>query len=256
MSYLDFYKLEPTANPYSVERIIDSAHQSSPECQLPDFTPLDLDLPSLEIEMPPLECKFDVDTPLIPLPYFEGCVPSFSGNVSITSCNADLTVTTLTPIGITQTGDCDYELDGDIQLCVTVPCPTGITATGGASAGMSGGGAGISVESDIVISNSGPCGVEMTGGITITNNIKCVDGTEVDAGADVTAGPPISLLGYTITVSPSLNLDTSEGAECQVNVALSGTIGLILSGEGPETIEATLCGSTGPETRNIYVVRT
>lgn len=256
MSYLDLHKLELNEDPYSVSRVIDESHQASPECQLPPYNTLDLDLPDLDIVMPPLECTFDVDTPLIPLPYFEGCIPEFSGSINITSCNADLTVNTITPIGIQQIGDCDYELDGDIQLCVTVPCPTGVTATGEASAGMAGGGTGISVESDIAISNSGPCGVELTGGITITNNIKCPDGTEVDASADITAGPPVNLLGYTITVSPSLDFDVSSAGECQYNLALSGTIGLILGGEGPETVSITVCTGEGPETVSVYVVPT
>lgn len=250
MSYLSLHKLELTGDPFAVARIIDEDQQASPECQLPDFTPLDLDLPPLDIEMPPLDCKFDVDTPLIPLPFFEGCIPDFSGSITISSCNDDMTVDVITPISITKIADCEYQLDGDIELCVVVPCPDGISVSGTATIGATG--PGISGSGTISISGTG-CDAVLSGDVTITSTIACPGGIEIEAAADVTASGVASFLGYTITVAPELSLDAAElGGGCGYSVALSGTIGLSLSGSGPVVKSMTVCTAEGPETIDIY----
>lgn len=244
MSYLDLHKLQLGSEPYSVERVIDEEHQSSPECQLPAFTPLDLNLPSLDIEMPPLDCKFDIDTPLIPLPYFEGCVPAFGGSISLTSCDSSLAVEVIRPIAINQVDDCAYELDGELELCVNVPCPSGISGGGELTITKDGEGTGITLNNSLELSVT-PCAVGFIGTLTITDNVVCPNGTEIDAAVDITPGAAVTFLGYTLTPTVDINVDTSSAADCQINLSISGTIGLTLGGSGPTTKTVVACTGLG-----------
>jgi hypothetical protein len=116
--YLELHKLQETMIPFAVERIIDEDLQASPECQLPDDNPLDLEFPALE-PLPDVVCDYNVEIPLIPLPYF--CTPLISGSITFTSDDESITIEEVDPISFEPSGECDFTLDGTINITACAP---------------------------------------------------------------------------------------------------------------------------------------
>jgi len=126
-SYLELYNLELTGDPYAARFIALPEEELPPECVLPievPYTP-----PVFDLTLPDLECKFDVETPIIPLPYF--CTPSISGSIGISvlvenedgECveeHPQVEVTGSAGIGRVPGTECDYALEGGFSLCL--PC--------------------------------------------------------------------------------------------------------------------------------------
>lgn len=124
--YLDLHNLEETEIPFAVARVIDEDLQASPECQLPADVPLTISLPSLDIDLPDLACNFQVDIPLVPLPHF--CTPILSGSIGLNTCDPDVLSISNNTVQFSRLNDCDWQLQGSIDLCVTLPEP-GIQCT-------------------------------------------------------------------------------------------------------------------------------
>lgn len=115
------YHLELTGQPFEVARVIDDVLQASTDCQLPTLVPPTISLPTFPA-LPELECTYNVDIPLIPPPYFEGCIPTFSGGINVFSCNDELSVTGGATITAGAGGTCDFVLDGNIEICLPPAC--------------------------------------------------------------------------------------------------------------------------------------
>lgn len=120
---IDLYKLELTEDPYSAKFIVTPPEDLPDGCVLPGvvgYTPL----PPLALVLPDLTCRFDIDTPIIPPPYY--CTPAIEGEIGIISCeasdnNVPVTITNGTATITRKEGtDCDYELTGEIELCVPI----------------------------------------------------------------------------------------------------------------------------------------
>lgn len=118
-NYADLYNLtDVNAETFSAKFASTSPGSLPPECLLPNqigFTPLN----PLDITIPDLTCKFNVDTPLVPPPYF--CTPALTGGFGIHACyETQITVAGAVGIQRVPDSDCDYELIGDIEICS--PC--------------------------------------------------------------------------------------------------------------------------------------
>lgn len=156
--YLTLHNLESTETPFTVQRIIDEVLQESSDCQLPDNTPLDISLPNLNIDLPPLDCVLNIDIPLVPLPYF--CTPSVSGDIVIIG---NTSASTTPSISADDTSECDYLMTGII--CIPEVSSNISVSTSGTYLSVSG--------SPVTSSPSGDCGYEINGTITIEDSWSC-----------------------------------------------------------------------------------
>ncbi len=124
--FLDLYNLS-IEGPFSAARIPGIGNPAQGGCDLPADNPVVIDLP-FDDTLPPLECDFNIDIPIVPPPYI--CPPTVSGEVTITSSNESVGVIETTAIAIIRTEDteCDFSLVGNIDLTTCV-----LTAGGGVS---------------------------------------------------------------------------------------------------------------------------
>lgn len=118
--YPELYKLELTGGQFEARYITTPPEDLPAECILPGVLHSIPALPPIEVTLPPMECKFDIEEPLIPIPF--ACNPGFDANISISVCpdaQEDLSVGG----GFTfqrKTGtECDYELKGSLDFCMT-----------------------------------------------------------------------------------------------------------------------------------------
>lgn len=174
---IDLYRLELTNDPFQAKFITTPEVDLPPECVLPEPLPDIPPLPELDLSLPPLDCNFQIDVPLIPAPYF--CTPAVSGSISITSPSAGpdeagITVTGSAGIAQVSGSECDYELTGSFSLELSNNICTSTSATGTVSFSQTTPEGPISI-GEISISSTG-CGVELTGGpITISASGSTVE---------------------------------------------------------------------------------
>lgn len=239
--YLELYKLELGEEPYSVQRIIDTEQQSSPECQLPELTALTLTLPELPT-LPDLTCEFDIEVPLVPLPYV--CPPTVSGGITLRGCDGSTVIGTA---GITRAPNtCDYVLDGDINVCLDVPCSSGYDFSSDVE--IIGGGELVTLTGALELTTV-TCGAILSGTLEITENLElvCTTGYTVDL-IDATVTPQTIDLGngVTIDVDVSLQIEDTNTDKCNstksLMLELSGTL------SGASWVEVLMCDSSGNAT--------
>ena len=271
--FLSLYKLTPTEEPYSVARIIDTDLQASAGCKLPDDTPLDLNLPSIAVVLPPLECKFDNLVPLIPLPNF--CHPTVRVEIESSSCDTDIVSIDTSTLEVERREGCDFVLKGSIDICPNPGICTDFSVLSGfmittSGNGLSGGGAmlvnyddcslqlggvvnidadikcvnavtgggivtpsGAGISGDIYLSDNGECGVEINGSITL--DVKCVD--------NVGASGTVSVTGNGASGSIYLTPDTPCGVSLEGTISLDVVCVNAVTGSG--TVTVTGMGGSG-----------
>ena len=248
--YLELYKLQTTEAPYTVERIIDTEQSTSPECQLPDDLGLDLDLPEIPT-LPDLECEFDIEVPLIPLPY--ACAPTVGGSISFSGCTG-------TDVGgsVSFTRDansCDYVLGGSITICAEEPeCMEGITASG--SVTVTGGSEWVTPSGTITLDTSGPCGVTLSGTIDVTDSVICGGAYDITTDvAMITGTVPIELFfdgeDAGLSLTPEYQL-TKTGGDCDAEIKLEW--GLTGTWVNVETLEVEVCDGATTSTKKFLIV--
>lgn len=221
MSYLALYNLEETGDPFSVARIVDETLQNSPQCQLPPDQPLDLPLPTIDIELPPLECIFDNIIPITPLPEF--CHPQLTGGISVSSCSSDIEVSGGIDVG--QVGECDFSVAGDILICPTFctnwSASSSFTVNITSGNGLEGSGEDLSVEM-----NPDNCTLVIGGNIDISSTVKCYEALTFSGDVAITSSNPH------VTASGTVSL-TDEG-DCGATLIGSLNIGgTIPCADGP-----------------------
>lgn len=241
--FLSLYKLTPTEEPYSVARIIDTDLQASAGCKLPDDTPLDLNLPSIAVVLPPLECKFDNLVPLIPLPNF--CHPTVRVEIESSSCDTDIVSIDTSTLEVERREGCDFVLKGSIDICPNPGICTDFSVLSGfmittSGDGLSGGGA--------LLVNYDDCSLQLGGVVNIDADIKCVDavtggGIVTPSGAGISGDIYLSDNGKCgVEINGSITLDV----KCVDNVGASGTVPVTGNGAsgGIYLIPNTPCGVT------------
>lgn len=224
MEYLDLHNLTETEQPYTVARVIDDELQASPECQLPSYTPLVLSLPDLDVTMPDMDCKFDVNVPLVPLPYT--CSPTLSGGITVTSTGTAPILINNT-IGFNKINQCDYQLDGELDLQLNVACAKGYTSDRQAISLQVGPKL---VQSGSLTLTQDGCEFGLASDLKIELSAFCVDGPIVEPDfANITADDPLSVTGR-ITIS-AVKEECSIGIDSDVNISLDcDKIGFDLDG--------------------------
>lgn len=248
--YLSLYKLELGETPYSVQRIIDTEQQASPECQLPDLTPLDLNLPALPA-LPELNCEFNVEVPLIPLPYV--CPPNVSGGIAIKNCDGTETFGTAS---INRTaGTCDFVLSGDIAVCVPVPCSGGFSYTGDLTILQIGSDPGVDLSGSMVVTDLG-CGADISLALTLDGSASagvCKTGVDVELLDDTMQPQTLDLgSGVGLVINPQITL-TPDKTKCMKRYTLELSFGST-SITGATWQEVKFCDEFGAEvTKKILV---
>jgi hypothetical protein len=256
--YLDLHKLQETGTDYTVERVIDDTLQSSPECQLPSNIPLVISLPVLDITLPDLDCNFNVDIPLTPLPFY--CSPSVTGGINVTTCDGGAITIDENSLAFNRINECDFEIGGELKLCVGDICPTvendvSITIIGEY---LTGSGT-LSIEQ-----LTDPCKIKLTGNIDIESTlttIACIDGMDSDhAAATISVGEHLESSGsITLTKSGCIfglvsDLDISlTGGYCLDGPTAGGGGTITVDGD-PLSVTGTLEISTDPESCTIDLV--
>lgn len=248
--YLSLYKLELTETPYSVQRIVDAEHQASPECQLPDMPPLDLALPELPV-LPDLKCEFNVEVPLIPLPYV--CPPTVSGGITLKSCGGS---TTFGVASITRTPNtCDFVLAGDIEVCVPVPCSEGFSYTGDLTILQIGSDPGADLSGSLIVTDLG-CGSDISLALTLDmsgSDSVCKTGVDVELLDDTMQPQTLDLgSGVGLVINPQITL-TPDKTKCMKRYTLELSFGAT-SITGATWQEVKFCDEFGaPVTKKILV---
>lgn len=155
--------------PYAADRETTLSEDKPMECQIPPIIPGGLSLSP--VVLPPYQCVNPIVDNSIPLPFT--CPPAFTTSLAITTCSTDpalnlATVAVATPIAIVPIDDCQYELQGEIQICVPPPCIPTVTTdlfigpclTPGNSISITGG-------ETIQIVPDDACGYKLTGNVEI-----------------------------------------------------------------------------------------
>lgn len=216
-SYLTLHKLQETETPFTVSRVVDEELQSSPECTLPADSPLVFDLPSLDVTLPDLDCTFNIDLPLTPLPYY--CNPTVSGEITVTG-SPGLAVTN--SVEIVKSNDCDYLLQGDIVLTLddrSVVCVDGYTADE-TSVGIQTGDH-LTASGSLSLTQEA-CVFKLESDLKIElEDVTCIDGyTVADGTVTASADAPLSVTGgitlsiNTVECALSLESDLNFTLDC------------------------------------------
>lgn len=251
-TYLTLHNIELSETEFAVNRIIDNSLQNSPSCVLPDDNPVSLSLPPLDTTLPPLECEYRLNTPLVPLPYFDFCTPQFENNITFTGCAGTLVTGDVTLTG----GPCNFSLNGDIDICTEVACPDGFLFEVNIDVEKIGSSPYTDLTSTLAVSN-GPCGATLSGAITLEDNTPnldgvCLEGFTVDI-VDITAseqsvdlGDGVELLLTTELLVEDTNTEVCNSTK-SINLIISGS----LSGASWQEVE--FCEDGVPVTKKILV---
>ncbi len=236
-TYLDLYKLQLGEQPFTVDRVVDSELQNSPQCQLPGDHGLLLNLPPIDIELPPLECRFDNLVPLIPLP--ETCHPKFLGGINFSTCDPQTLDVTGT-VDIIQDG-CNFLLGGDIELCSHYCTSYSVSN----SVAFTVDGPGLTMASNGLDFSINPltCNIELSGGFQLTSDIKCALG--ITASGQIT---PSSDSEY-LSVAGGITLN--KDGDC--GVKLDGSLTFDLDVACPEGYQFNWTMSQSGQTNNYTI---
>ncbi len=247
-AYLDLHNLESTLTEFAVARVIDTVLQNSPECQLPDDLDVTLDLPSLIVTLPELDCNYDIDLPLVPLPHF--CIPTLNSSVEFTGCARTIVTGAL---GFTPAGGCGYNLGGAINICTDLPCPDGFTAGGDLTITTTGDARYVQLYGSASLDMSGECGFVLSGDLTLQDMVPNLDyicdTANFRVELETTEVPFIInvIEGFNITIYPRLVFEQlSTGACTQVyKITIDQVTASVI--EGLEVKELTYCNGLGEE---------
>ena len=195
--YLDLYKLELNiGEPYSAKFIRTDEEALPPECLLPttpDLSPL----AGLNLTLPPLECKFDILTPVIPPPYF--CTPAVTGTITF----IDTGTGNSTGVSFVRDVDteCDYQLNGEILL----PCTPVITGT------ITVTDSGTAETSEIIFEQIDECNYALNGAITIpcTPIVSLTMSSDTET-VNFKAGDDTEEIESDISMEFTVNVDSSN----------------------------------------------
>lgn len=256
-AYLDLHNLETSITEFAVSRIIDDDLQASPECQLPEDLEVTLNLPSLVVTLPELECNYDIDLPLVPLPHF--CTPTLDSSVEFTGC-ARTDVTGV--LGFSTDGACGYTLGGSINICTDLPCPDGFTAGGELTITTTGDARYVQLYGSATLDMSGECGFLLSGDLTLQDMVPNLDYICDTANFRVeleTEEIPflINIIeDFNITIYPKLVFEQiSSGACTQIyKITIDQVTAAVI--ENLEVQEITFCNTLGEETTRKFLCLT
>src|ERR1043165_1747756 len=117
--YPEQYRLEITGDPFTARYLQTDPGDRPAECILPEELHSIPSLPPITVELPPMECNFDIEEPVIPLPYV--CIPTIDGGIGIDVCDVAkpfLGVDGNIGIGRKPGTECDFELTGQLNFCM------------------------------------------------------------------------------------------------------------------------------------------
>lgn len=267
---LSIYNIEITSDPFSAAFITTPIDDLPSECQLPAPPTIPI-LTPISITMPTLACNYQIDVPIIPPPYF--CSPGITADVAIRSCTGPLalTVNTDTAFEFAISGECDWNLDGAVTICLPKCIPS---ISGGISIGNSCTVVGtnpvqVNTTTPVAITyDADTCAYTLVGDIEIcapciptlsfdanvtTTNGGCTS-TAGATGAFTFSGNPCNpSIGGTININiphPPAPLDISIGS-IDISVSGSGDGGVTVSGDGTLSLTASSGGSSCAPTAGI-----